>query len=115
VVAFAYADLGEGPGDGLRLPPLRERPVVGDGWSKGDCPGVGARSIPCLVGEAERKPAEVVETCNLLAALGNGGVADRFERLSSPAAEVAADDLEAIETANKLVGILVSAASAAYE
>jgi hypothetical protein len=56
-----------------------------------------------------------VETCNLLAALGNGGVADRFERPSSPPAEVAADDLEAVETKNKLVGIVVSTAPAAYE
>ena len=75
---------------------------------------MGARSIPCLVGEAERKPDEVVETCNLLAELGNGGVADRFERPSSPPAEVAADDLEAIGTGNKLVGILMSAASTAH-
>jgi hypothetical protein len=57
VVAFAYADLGEGPGDGLRRPPLMERPVVGGGWSNEVCPGVGARSIPCLVGDAERMPA----------------------------------------------------------
>lgn len=33
VGAFAYADLGEGPGEGLRLPfgPPTARPLVGDG------------------------------------------------------------------------------------
>jgi hypothetical protein len=53
-----------------------------------------------------------VETCNLLAAFGSGGVAERFDLLSSPAAEVAADDLEAIDATNKLVVILASETSA---
>jgi len=58
--AFGYADLGDGPGDGVRIPPLGSlggRPFVGEGWSREDRSGVGARNIPCLLGEAERNPA----------------------------------------------------------
>lgn len=70
-----YADFGDGPGEGLRRPPLGSPKGMGrrlgfeEEVSYPLVPGVGARSIlPRPIGDAERSPAA---TCR-----GVGGAGD---------------------------------------